>query len=82
MFNIKRKTKIKIRKALSKVRAFLLIVFGVCLFLTVCSVDGESLIFPIVCFGIGVVCFGISYAIDWLLVETAWSGDSSSLYYH
>ena len=80
MRNIKRKTKIKIRKILSAIRAISLGLFGLFLFLGICSVDNPKLIYPLIFFGIGFISFGISYAIDWLLVETAWRGDSPSFF--
>lgn len=73
-----KKTKIKIRKGISFARGLFLVLFGICITLVVVSIDSESLVFPLVCFGIGIVCFGISYALDWLLFETAWSGDKKS----
>lgn len=80
--NYKKNIKIKIRKALSMARKIFLVAFGVCLLFAIISADGESLMLPLVCFGVGAVCFCISYAIDWLLVSTAWSGDKSSPFYH
>lgn len=77
-----RKTKIRIRKAFAFARTLFLVLCLICIALVVCSVDGESLVFPIVCFIIGAACFGISYAIDQILWETAWSGDPESPFNH
>mgnify|MGYP006361036969 CR=1 FL=1 len=67
---ITRKTKIRIRKTVAFFRTLLFGVALLCIAFTICSVDGPSFVFPLVCFGIGVVCFGISYVLDCLLFET------------
>ena len=77
-----RRTKIRIRKAVAFTRTLLLVLALLCVALTVCSVDSNNIMFPLVCFGIGTVCFGISYALDYLLFETAWSGDKPSPFTH
>jgi hypothetical protein len=69
---ITRKTKIRIRKAVAFVRTLCLILFFFFLGLAICSIDGPSLTFPIVNLCVGAVCFGISYALDHLLFETAY----------
>lgn len=65
-----RKTKIRIRKAVAFARKLCLVIFGICLLLTVVSVDGPSIWFPIACFAVGTVCFGIAYFFDYLLWDT------------
>ena len=77
---IAKKTKIKIRKAVAFARTAFLMLFFLFVALAICSVDSESLKFPIICSIIGVICFGISYILDHLLFETAWSGDKKSPY--
>lgn len=79
---ITRKTKIKIRKAVAFARNLLLAVFGICTLLGIMSVDGNSLLFPAICFIIGFVCFGISFILDQLLWQTAWKGDKPSPFMH
>lgn len=73
-----KKTKIKIRKTIAFARTLFLYLSILSLALTICSADGPSLKFPIICTIIGIVCFGISYGLDQLLFETAWSGDKQS----
>lgn len=73
-----KQTKIKIRKAVAFARTLFLYLCILSIALTICSVDGPSFKFPIICTLIGIVCFGISYALDQLLFETAWSGDKPS----
>jgi 4-hydroxybenzoate polyprenyltransferase len=77
-----RRTKIRIRKTVEFMRTLFLILALLGIAFAVASADGYSLKFPIVCALIGVVCFGISYALDCLLFETAWSGDKSSPFTH
>jgi ABC-type uncharacterized transport system permease subunit len=79
---LSKKTKIRIRKAIAFARTTFLVLFFICLGLAIGSIDSESLIFPLMCFGIGLVCFLISYAFDILLFETAWSGDPKSPFHH
>ena len=62
-----RKTKIRIRKTVEFARTLFLIICGICVFLTIASVDGPSIWFPIVCFAVGSICFGIAYFFDYLL---------------
>lgn len=64
------KLKIRIRKAVAFTRTLFLVVFLFFVGLAVCSIDGESFLFPAICFGVSVICFGISYALDRLLFET------------
>ena len=75
-----KQTKIKIRKAVTFIRTLFFILFGICLALTIATADGSSILFSVVCFVIGTVCFGISYYLDQLLVETHWKGDKPSLF--
>lgn len=74
----KRETKIKIRKAITFARTLFLLICVSFIGMTIASVNGDSIAFPIICFGIAMVCFGISYGLDCLLFETAWSGDRPS----
>lgn len=75
-------TKKKIRKAMKFARGFFLALFGICALLVIISVDGPSIWFPLVCAVVGIICFGIAYAIDYLLWETSFNGDNSSPFYH
>lgn len=75
-----RKTKKRIRWAIAFIRTLFLTLFGIFIAFAIGSIDSASLIFPLGCFGISLVCFGISYALDRLLFETRWSGDSESLF--
>ena len=79
---VTRKTKIKIRKAIAFARNLFLVICGIGMLCTICSVDGPSILFPIISMVIAVVCFGISYLLDKLLWETAWSGDLKSPFNH
>lgn len=72
---VSRKTKIRIRKAVSFIRTALFWIALICIGLTICSVDGPSLLFPIIYFVIGMVCAAISYVLDYLLWETSYKGD-------
>ena len=56
-----------IRKCITYARTLFLILFFMCLALTIFSADGPSLVFPVVSTLIGAGCFGISYALDCLL---------------
>ena len=77
-----RKTKIKIRKAVAFARNLFLALCGISILLTICSVDGPNILFPIICMAIAMVFFGISYLLDRLLWETAWKGDKPSPFIH
>lgn len=56
-----------IRKCITYARTLFLILFFMCLALTIISVDGPSFVFPIICTIIGSICFGISYVLERLL---------------
>ena len=77
---MKKQTKIRIRKLVSFARtlifAIALVFFGIAL----CSVNAPTLTFTFVCLGIGAVCLAISFALDYLLFETAYN--SESIFYH
>lgn len=73
---IKKETKIKIRKVISFIRTFFLALFVLCIFLMIASVEGPSLLFPIICFIIGMLFFGIAYFLDWLLWDTSFDNQS------
>ena len=77
-----KKTKIRIRKVVAFARTLFLLLCGVFFALVIATINSESLVFTAICFGIGVICFGISYALDCLLFETAWSGDRKSPFNH
>lgn len=79
---IKRKTKIKIRKILAVIRGLCLGLFGGFLFLCICASGNDSPLYSFIFLVVGAIFFGISYAIDWLLVETAWRGDTPSPFNH
>ena len=66
-----RKAKIRIRKGVTIARGVFLGLFLVFMGLTICSADSESLVFPIVCFVISMVCFGVCYLLDELLWQTS-----------
>lgn len=57
----------RIENYIAKGRTIFLIGFAISVFLTYCSIDGENLTFPIVCFVIGIICFGISYTLDFFI---------------
>ena len=69
-----------------KVIAFtrtLFLVFALFFFaMALCSLDSIPFTFPAICFGIGIIYFGIFYALDQLLWQTAWSGDEQSPFTH
>lgn len=69
---ITRKTATRILKAIAFARTTFFVLFFVFLSLSVCSGDAESLVFCFVCFGISVICIGISYGLDWLLFELSY----------
>lgn len=74
---MKRQTKIIIRRVAEFIRTALFVlalIFGA---IGIVSIDG-SILFSAICFAIGAVCFGISYFLNELLWETAWSGDKKS----
>ena len=77
-----KKTKIRIRKTVGFVRTTLFVIALIFMVLVICSVDGPSILFPVICAGIAVVCFGISYLLDELLFQTAWSKDKQYTFYH
>ena len=56
-----------IRKCITYAGTWCLIVFFMCLAVAIFWADGPSLVCPGICTIIGVVCFGISYALDCLL---------------
>ena len=62
-----KKTKRMIRKTIIFARGFFLSLFGVCLLLVIMSADGPYLWFPITCSIVGILCFGIAYAIDYVI---------------
>ena len=77
-----RHTKIRIRKTVAFMRTLFLFLALLGIAFIFVTADGYSLKFPIVCGVIATVCFSISYALDYLLFETAWSGDKPSPFTH
>lgn len=64
---MKKQTKIHIRKGVAFARTLFLVFTFICFASTIISADGPSLLFPVVSTLVGVGCFGISYALDYLL---------------
>ena len=69
----------KIRKIVTLARTVSFILFITLFGLSVLAMDGDNLVFPIVCFVISILCFGISYVLDYLLAET---GDKHPFFMH
>ena len=77
---MKKQTKIRIRKAVSFIRTLFLCLALLGIGFAICLADDLSLIFPLGCVGISLVCFAISFALDHLLFETAYN--TKSIFYH
>lgn len=67
------------KKLIAFTRTLFFVLAILCIAMTICSADGPNIIFPIICFIIGIICFGISYTLDKLLWQT---GDKKSLFTH
>lgn len=63
---MKKRNRVRIVAAIRTVFAML---FGICFLLTYITANGTSLLFPLVCGIIGIICFGISYFFDYMLFE-------------
>ena len=72
---LSRKTKRRIRKGITFARNLFFILFGIFVMLTICSASGEHFEFTTKCFGLAVVCFGVSYILDCLFFEHAYRRD-------
>jgi hypothetical protein len=77
-----KKTKIRIRKTVGFIRTLFLLLALLCIGITICSVDGPSIAFPIIWFIAGMGFFAASYWLDKLLCKTAWQGDKPSPFHH
>ena len=64
---MKKQTIRKIRKALAVTRLVSILTMFVCLLLAACTVGDSNVGMSAVCVVVGVVCFGIAYAIDQIL---------------